>query len=88
MLVQAAAGTGKSHKKRGHMQPMGMQQEEMEVLQPVGLTSPADFYERFVAGAKPVLLAGAATAATRGVEWTRVGEGMRWDRYGRQACRL
>ena len=36
----------------------------------VSVSSPADFYERFVARSRPVMLADAARVATRGVEWT------------------
>jgi len=36
----------------------------------VTMSDPRAFYDKYVAAAKPVVLAGAATAATSGVEWT------------------
>ena len=63
-------GRRKCHKRRGHMEPMGQQQADMTEVPRVSVSSPADFYERFVARSRPVMLADAARVATRGVEWT------------------
>ena len=60
----------KSSRKRGHMEPMGSQQSDMTEVERVTLHDPGEFYEKYVAGAAPVILAGAATAATSGVHWT------------------
>ena len=65
-----APASKKSSRKRGHMEPMGSQQSDMTEVERVTLHDPGEFYEKYVAGAAPVVLAGAATAATSGVRWT------------------
>ena len=67
--VRAARQRKRCYKRRGHMEPMGMQQADMTDVPRLNVTSPSEFYERFVAGATPVILAGAAAAATREIEW-------------------
>jgi hypothetical protein len=66
--VQPSGRAGECPRQQGHMQPMGQQQPIDEVPR-VAVTDSATFYERYVAGAQPVVLSGAATAATHGVEW-------------------
>jgi hypothetical protein len=64
----ALDAANKCSRMRGHMQPMGQQSDMMEVPR-VSVTSSAEFYETYVAGSKPVVLAGAAAAAIGGVDW-------------------
>jgi hypothetical protein len=75
----AQVGKRRSHKRRGHMQPMG-QQADMREVPRENVTSPAEFYQRFVAGSAPVIVAGAAAEATRGRAWT--------DEFLLDACTL
>ena len=61
------------------MEPMGFQQVDMTEVPRVSTTDSAGFYEKYVAGAEPIILAGAAKEATNGVEWT--------DDFLLRACR-
>ena len=70
----------KCDKRKGHMAPMGEQQATMLETPRVHLKSPSDFYEHYIAASEPVILADAATEATRGVEWT--------DEFLLEQCRL
>lgn len=68
--ADAAFTARKCDRRMGHMQPMGFQQADMEEVERVELRNGSDFYLNYVARAQPVVIAGAATAATDGVEWT------------------
>jgi len=73
------ARKGKCARRRGHMEPMGFQQVDMTEVPRVSTTDSVGFYEKYVAGAEPIILAGAAKEATNGVEWT--------DDFLLRACR-
>ena len=60
----------KCHRRKGHLEPMGSQQKSMPNVPRVTMSDPRAFYEKYVAAAEPVVLAGAAAAATSGVAWT------------------
>ena len=62
--------TGRSHRKKGHMEPMGLQQRSMPDVPRVTLSAPSEFYLKYVAAATPVVIAGAAANATGEAEWT------------------
>jgi hypothetical protein len=60
----------KCHRRKGHLERMGSQQKSMPNVPRVTMSDPRAFYEKHVAAAEPVVLAGAAAAATGGVAWT------------------
>ena len=68
----------KCDRRRGHFQPMGSQIETPEV-QRVTVTDSNEFYTKYVAGSKPVVLANMARDALGGVEWD--------DEFLLRACR-
>lgn len=51
------------------MKPMGSQQDDMRDAPRVQLTDAGDFYERYVASGEPVVVVGAASAATGHRAW-------------------
>ena len=60
----------KCHRRKGHLERMGSQQKSVPNVPRVTMSDPRAFYEKHVAAAEPVVLAGAAAAATGGVAWT------------------
>jgi hypothetical protein len=59
----------KCDRRRGHMEPIGSQQADMSEVSLVTLMDSLDFYTLYVASATPVVLAGAAHAATHAADW-------------------
>lgn len=70
----------KCYRNKGHLQPMGAQQRDMKAVPRVEMSDPRAFYQHYIAGAQPVILAGTANESIAHVEWT--------DEFLMRSCHL